>query len=1065
MGNAAHTLRRSFWPSLFLGSVVLENHPEVGLLVVRRKKLKEKWEYRAIAAVTANGRSLQLDINSGSDAAAHHFSWWGFKREEVEPFVAALRMELTYFKADGAQEDVLAFWALCQHYLKDRDLDACYQLYLKLAPLYDEIKEKLWELSPLGAAEQKFCCELFSLASPRAGAAEIAALARKLFEDYALTKYASFLDQVEKYPLNAEQRLAVVRNNERNLILAAAGTGKTSVIAAKALHLIKNQAVAPGKILIMAFNRSAAQEIRERYQQAALRVGLAQVEFPEISTFHALGRHVLQDSGHSGFVSKFESNQSLLLQWIDQWLYTYLSRSKDVVTEFIKLFMSTITFDQITKEHTQEADEDKKSPAFNYQTPKTYRTLSNDEVKSKQEAHIADWLYLNGVPFGYEDRYFIKLRLNPGFDYRPDFHISDSNIYLEHFGIDREGHTAPGIDEQAYNALIEKKRETHKKYGTVLLETYSFQFDENTIDETLTDLMRKHGIKLRPRSGKELLNTVAHSKYHEELLILLQRCLGIIRTYGYSKADLEQLFTRAKLRSAERYAAILDELHRAYCQELSNQNAIDFNDMIIRARALIEDGSYVPKYQAILIDEFQDISLNRLKLLQALVNHSQGAILSCVGDDWQAIYHFAGGFLDATTHFERYWGESSLTKLVQTYRYPPSINNTAARFVQQNPEQFKKDVVTHVKDQAKHVHLENAAEQQFSLAARLYCKHIRDLWYVHPAVSQALRTIDLIGQLQYAHPEATIAVISRYKAFLEETYRYLKTPQYHPAAQLLHSAAKLGLSHSEVEYLNQLWLGQVQVELNDKLKFWTMHAAKGLEADFVIIQGLFGGRFYSFPCTIENDQLINALLTTEETFPNAEERRLFYVALTRARKECYLIADSTQPMSDFLGELLAPSYELDICSEFYQKIYLKIFKCPYCATGYYQKVQSQFTANDFYYRCDGTGCGNIARSCPECGYPAVDHKNYAECLNPNCKVRIPICERCGRKMVKRNGRYGEFYGCSGYGLPDDSCSFTVNLERMERFLKSYSAKEQGGISVTGEQLTCSASNGMGRAVR
>lgn len=202
------------------------------------------------------------------------------------------------------------------------------------------------------------------------------------------------------------------------------------------------------------------------------------------------------------------------------------------------------------------------------------------------------------------------------------------------------------------------------------------------------------------------------------------------------------------------------------------------------------------------------------------------------------------------------------------------------------------------------------------------------------------------------------------------------------------------------------------------MKFWTFHGSKGLEADYCILLGFFQGKT-GFPNENKEEAVIEALLPTLDDYPHSEERRLFYVALTRAKKESYLIADVNAP-SEFINELLSPQYKLDIVSDGFKSKYRKIFKCPVCSTGYFVLKAGKF--GNFYSCTSGSVCRSSPRICEKCGSPSVDTANMSICQNPNCQNSFPICDKCGRPMRLREGKFGKFLGCSGYAIKDDQCS-------------------------------------------
>lgn len=1059
-------LERGFWSRLFFGPLRLEHRPDELKLVVRHKGQEQFISFSELKRFTASGRTLKLELSS----ASLRFTW--LPPQELQAFSAAVNKELRQYhdylescRAAQKEEQRQQYLESCrkaieavlvyrQHYVRDSEWEQCSQAVTTLRQCLAQYRQfmednPLKQLS-LAAADVAFLQQLVTLTDE----SKLRSFVRENAEQQLLAQYGPFLNKLERYPLNAEQQAAVVRTNDRNLILAAAGTGKTSVIVAKALFLLQSGAALPEDILILSYNRAAAAEINERLKTCAARVGIDATAV-RASTFHALGRSVLVDCKEAYRVTAMATDEVLFHDWINRWLFTYLKEQPQGGSNFINLFMSALLFDAVLKEHTvaSEHDKDKGQQTLLQAPPEIYRTLNNEQVKSRQELHIANWLATHGVPYKYEDRYLTKLRLDPGFDYSPDFHIirpreagsapdNEPQIYLEHYGIDREGNTKPGVDKAAYNALIERKRQVHQEYGTILLETYSYQFTEKTIDDTLEELMKSVGIPLRALTPEELLETIKVNKSFTEILTLLHRCLQVIREFGYDHEALRQRYQAAGLRYAQEYADFFTKLTADYRDYLASRGEIDFCDMIGKAAALIAEGKFQGSWRYILVDEFQDISLTRLNLLQRLLSRGKDCVLTCVGDDWQAIYHFAGGFLEATVHFERYFGAYTLTKLVQTYRYPQSIADTAGTFVQENPQQFRKDVVSLQADKDVRVHLLEAGDMGAFMVSKAFCHCLRGLNYVHSAITSAIAALCQVQVILKQHPDATIAVISRYNSVLNGIAKYLENIDAFPAnALVIDQRSKESLSAEERDTALRLCLdpalfrprdAQRKEQLKEQLKLWTMHKAKGLESDYVVVAGVLGGDYLSFPCRIKGSEILECLLDNNEDFKDAEERRLFYVSLTRAKHDVYLIADAAQPVSDFVAELLQPKYHIDLQAETFREAYLRQFACPVCGRGIYQAVAGPYSK---FYSCSNPACKNIARVCAQCGAPSVDHQGYSECTNKNCQERMPLCERCGRPLKLKTGPFGQFYGCSGFGLPQDACTFKRNYKAVQRLLQ------------------------------
>ena len=339
--------------------------------------------------------------------------------------------------------------------------------------------------------------------------------------------------------------------------------------------------------------------------------------------------------------------------------------------------------------------------------------------------------------------------------------------------------------------------------------------------------------------------------------------------------------------------------------ELKSQGCIDFDDMIIRANNAVNSKAYVPNWKYILVDEFQDISMSRMRMLQGFISQGDNPSLTVVGDDWQSIYRFTGGKLELTTRFSELVGSNSTTTLQKTYRYNNSIAAVAGSFIMENPEQIVKDIKTESVVDKPQVYLLDSfvGEVGNSLEER---------------VRQIIQTI------KKRDKNANVAILARYHYLLENVREHIK--------------GKEGF---------------------DSLKFWTFHGSKGLEADYCILIGFSQGRT-GFPNENKEEAVLEALLPSLDSFKYSEERRLLYVALTRAKYKSYLIADPMAP-SEFINELIAPKYKDDIkiASQTFEERVREIYKCPHCEHGYFKQRKGKFGP---FYSCT---TGIVCKSNPE----------------------------------------------------------------------------------------------------
>lgn len=311
----------------------------------------------------------------------------------------------------------------------------------------------------------------------------------------------------------------------------------------------------------------------------------------------------------------------------------------------------------------------------------------------------------------------------------------------------------------------------------------------------------------------------------------LDRWVSLMRMHGGSQAEMIESAPEAIRDLFSKRVKLMAPLLKAWKTALKEENAVDFSGLIHQAIIILEKGRFVSPWKHILVDEFQDISPQRAALLSALRAQNKHTSLFAVGDDWQAIYRFSGAQLSLTTAFHHYFGEGDRSDLDTTYRFNSRIGEIANRFIQQNPHQLAKPLNSLRPGDKKAVTL--LADDQLE---------------------------PLLDKLSgYAKPDERILVLAR--------YHHLK-----PAA--LEKAATR-------------W-PKLQLE------FMTIHASKGQQADYVIVVGLKEGSD-GFPAPARESVMEEALLPVPEDFPDAEERRLLYVAITRARHRVWLLFNKEEP--------------------------------------------------------------------------------------------------------------------------------------------------------------------------
>ena len=293
--------------------------------------------------------------------------------------------------------------------------------------------------------------------------------------------------------------------------------------------------------------------------------------------------------------------------------------------------------------------------------------------------------------------------------YRPDFSIyfeqdgKTKRIYLEHFSIDRHGLVPTwfakdkGITyeeaNQKYNDGITWKKAAHEKFGTVLLTTSSADFHYSDIRHTLKASLEKAGVPVQEKTDAELYDMALppNSKQEKAFIRLVVTFVTLVKS---SCMSIQEVLKQAKNVGDERSTFIIKRIfqpvYERYIEELKSCNQIDFTDAILQATEICR--SHPERYEYIIVDEFQDISVDRYNFLKVLREGNPPAKLYCVGDDWQSIYRFSGSDMALFNQFPDYFGPTEINRIETTYRFGEPLVSLSSQFIQRNKAQLKKDI-------------------------------------------------------------------------------------------------------------------------------------------------------------------------------------------------------------------------------------------------------------------------------------------------------------------------------------------------------------------------------------
>ncbi len=670
-----------------------------------------------------------------------------------------------------------------------------------------------------------------------------------------LDTHKDFFDHCLKYPLDNQQRRSIVSEEDNCLVVSSAGSGKTSSIIGKVKYLTEIKGIAPHRILLISFTNKAAAELTERMATDGLRG----------RTFHKLAIDIIGNA--TGTKPSICDNTDSLFLDIYNTLLEDKAFKNSVVEYSVDYQPNEAEWEQRKNERREKLSEQK-----NMRLKAMFPDMDGRAiyVKSEQEQKICFVLASLGLKFRYEEPYEHQLADEMHSQYRPDFSIYfkkggiTKRIYLEHFGVDEHGLVPAWFAKdknmtyeeanQKYNDGITWKKAAHEKFGTHLLVTSSADFHYSDIRDKLRKLLDDAGVPIQEKTDEELYDLFLPkgSKQEKAFIRLAVTFVTLIKS---SCKSIEEVLKRAKSANDERSVFIIKNIfqpvYERYIGALNDSNQIDFTDLILQATDICRTLHPV-EYDYIIVDEFQDISVDRYNFLKVLREGNPPAKLYCVGDDWQSIYRFSGSDMALFSQFPEYFGATEVNKIETTYRFGEPLVSLSSHFIQRNKSQVKKDIHS--------FHSDMKTELEFySYDRRDYC--------------------NTIGQLVASIPtDKSIFLLGRYS--FDDYY--------------------LSFMYQSIKEGNRAFY----VIGGRKIEFLTVHKSKGLEADYVILLQC-NKDTYGFPSLVSDDPVLNYVLTESDQFPYGEERRLFYVAITRAKMKTLVLYDKRFP-SVFVDEFLHP---------------------------------------------------------------------------------------------------------------------------------------------------------------
>lgn len=734
--------------------------------------------------------------------------------------------------------------------------------------------------------------------------------------------------------LSQSQVIAATSHAQETLVVAGAGSGKTSLLVGRAKYLVESGRAKEDEILMLAYNKAAAEELSDRTKNSNIKVSA--------QTFHGFGNSIIKGEGERTGVAFGQSGE------IAKFLHRQL---EEVIDEKAMQSLAKYFSEQLVPNRPYD-DFCNLSEYRAYVQATILKSLMDEKVKSYGEWQIANFLFTHNLDYTYEALYDVS-RI-PKERHTPDFTVNlpdGRNIYIEYFGIDRQGNTQPGIGRDAYLEGIEWKKNVHTANETECISLYYYDLVEGNLLRNLENALRASDVTLNTRDYKEVLAQANRLGYHSRFLKICEQFLIHARTRRLSGEDLVAI--AGSDQRSRSFVNVFKILLEGYELELAKRKLPDFPELINGAADSILRGEYEFKFTHLLVDEFQDISKDRFRLIEAMRSANPNLEVMYVGDDWQSIYRFGGSDISIMRAASTPKVNRKRVDLGETYRLPQEIADLSRKFILRNPLQLQKTVTS-----------KSGLEVSGRVVIHWDTEQLENEQNLKKVISR-------IGSPS-KDPSKSLRVLARYTDNL-------------PSKDLLSA----------------LWKGPAEAS--------TVHAAKGLEADYVIVMDMVQD-LRGFPSTIEDDPVMALVMPEKELHQYGEERRLFYVALTRARRECHLISPLSSP-SLFTLELLETKM-----GEHVGLTANEVRLCPVCKCG--QVLVSS--------KGNGSYCSNIPLcdysppECPKCRKSMIIHdKDGLRFVCPtHSNIRLTSCPACDWGVLiprsaanKATGKEFTFYSC------------------------------------------------------
>ena len=860
-------------------------------------------------------------------------------------------------------------------------------------------------------------------------------------------------DRIKK-SLDANQRRAVVTNELSNQIVAGAGCGKTLTVLGKVRYLTERKGVKPDDILCLSYSNKSVNDLKEKLPDGI-----------NTYTFHGLGRSILKANKKPARPDDSALNDFLRIYFKENVLNNE-KICEEILDFFAYYLYNPIDEDEVSslgELYDMEEGRDFRTLRELYGNDKEKITLDNKTVKSLEELVISNYYFLHQINYQYEKPYEVfnkdykgqkdfvsKLIYDIDIDltdkdlsvnlkslpiieetgqkimdffnikeyekdteYLPDFYLTDYDIYHEHFGVDRNCEAKFLEDEQAqkYQKGIKHKRKLHFEKGTSLIETYSYYMKENRLLERLEEKLKENGVEIKDIDYSYILSQLTERddvKKFNDFMKLIAGFIELFKGNNYTVDKFEEFREENKSeenefnkKRNELFLDIAEDVFVSYENYLRSNDKIDFNDMINHATALVNQGKLNKKYRYLIVDEYQDTSYTRYDLLKAIQNQTSAKV-SVMGDDWQSIYRFSGCDVSLFKDFDKFFKNPEILTIDTTYRNSQELIDISGEFIKKNPNQIQKSLNSKKKSEKD-------------------AKPVKIAYYNQKSNEEKIKVFEYVVN-EIAKESNNILVLGRNNFDIDSFLNSDENPS---------PFREKGQNHEKIIY-------EKNPDLN--IRYITVHSSKGLEEDNIILINLVN-KVSGFPNQKMDDPILKFVTSDSDQFEYGEERRLFYVALTRTKNNAYLLSpENNADKSVFVKELEENIEKLDVISkedifkdeeaigenpeDFMKDKKVHSIKtklnCPVCKTGEIRLViinRGDKKKMIKFFECSHN----------RCDWDGGFYNSKIEYID-----EIELCPECGSILQPYKGKYGPYFRCN-----NGKCKHTESIqgEKLERFNK------------------------------